>query len=712
MSKKQLYKFQRFGIIKIQDGCLYGFSIAHREVSKVKKSGSREFARLFRPSMRMYFFVLVLFVAAAVFFRQYLLAGVEAGLLLLLLLYSWLVERKRRASALDYIEATAYKLDGASKGMLLDMPLPTVIFSMADGRVLWSNKEFLNITEDREHFFEISVSDMAPGFSYKWLEEGKNTSPDYIRLGDRTYRVYGNVIKAEGGDSYWGLLYWVDVTELVKTEALYRASRPVIAVVMLDNYDELIKSMTDTAKSAVLASIDAIINDWAKGSGGYLSHYDRDRYVFIFTESFMPRLLADKFTVLDRVREIKGTGEIPATISIGIGRDARDLEEAYQYALLGVDMALSRGGDQAVIKNNYNFEFFGGRSVLVERRTKVKSRVMATALGRLMEDASNIIITGHKNSDLDCVGAAVGICCIARKLGKSAYYVTDPETTVAGPMLRRLRALPEYENVFISEQDAMLLADGKSLLVVVDTNRPEQVEAQNLLASCNRVAVIDHHRRAAEYIANAALNFHEPYASSASELAVELLQNLADSSDLLKTEAEAVLAGIVLDTKNFTMRTSSQTFEAAAFLRKAGSDTTEVKRLFQSDLPSTVAKYSIIQNAKIYRDGIAIAALDSQQDRIIAAQAADELLNITGINASFVLYSGADTVNISARSIGDVNVQFILEKLGGGGNRSQAGAQIQGKSAQTVLGELLGAIDAFLDNNSVSDNDMERTEQK
>ena len=679
----------------------------------MKNRGGREIYRLFRPSMRMYFVVLVIFVIAAVFFRQYYLAAGEAALIVLLLLYSWISGRRRRMRALDYIEATAYKLDGASKGMLLDMPLPTVIFSMADGQVLWSNKEFLKITEDREHFFEITVGDMAPGFSYKWLEEGKTAAPDYVRLGERVYRVYGNVIKAEGGDSYWGLLYWVDLTELVKTEEQYQLSRPLIAVVMLDNYEELIKSMTDTAKSAVLASIDAIINDWAKGSGGYLSHYDRDRYVFIFTESFMPSLLADKFSVLDRVREIKGTGEIPATISIGIGRGAKDLEEAYQFALLGIDMALSRGGDQAVIKNNYNFEFYGGRSVLVERRTKVKSRVMATTLGRLMGDASNIIITGHKNSDLDCLGAAVGLCCIARKLGKPAYFVTDPETTVAGAMLRKLHTLPEYERTFISEQDAMLLADGKTLLIVVDTNRPEQVEAQSLLASCNRVAVIDHHRRAAEYISDAALNFHEPYASSASELAVELLQYLAGTSDLLKTEAEAILAGIVLDTKNFTMRTGSQTFEAAAFLRKAGSDTTEVKRLFQSDLPSTVAKYSIIQNAKIYRDGIAIAALDTQQDRIIAAQAADELLNITGIDASFVLFAGPDTVNISARSIGNVNVQFVLEKLGGGGNRSQAGAQIRGKSAQTVLGELLSAIDAFLENESnVSDNEMERIEQR
>jgi len=648
--------------------------------------------------MRMYFLFLVLFTLAALVMKQFVLAAGEAAAVILLAVYSWFSGKRRKEKVLDYIEAAAYNLDGASKGMLLDMPVPMVIFSVDDGRVLWSNEDFLEITGDREHFFEISIREMVPGFGYKWLTEGKRMAPDYVAIGEKLYNVYGNVVKMDGkSNSYWGILYWVDVTEFAATERRYRESRPIVAVMMLDNYDELFKNVTETAKSAVLASVDSLVMEWTKGSGGYLSRYDRDRYIFIFEEAFMPKILADKFAVLDRVREIAGPGGIPATMSIGIGRGAKSLEEGFQYALLGIDMALSRGGDQAVIKNDQNFEFYGGHSVAVERRTKVKSRVMATALGELVRDASSIVITGHKHADLDCVGAAVGLCCIARKLGKPAYLVVDEATTVAGPALKRLRTLSEYQSVFISEDEAMLMADSKTLLVVVDTNRPDQVEAQSLLLSCNRIAVIDHHRRAAEYISNAALNFHEPYASSASELATELLQYLVEPADLLRIEAEAILAGIVLDTKNFTMRTGSRTFEAAAFLRKAGSDTTEVKRLFQNDFTSTVAKYSIIRNAKIYREGIAVAAMDGQEDRIIAAQAADELLNIVGIHTSFVVYSDSDTINISARSIGDVNVQYVLEKMGGGGNRSTAGAQIKGKTTQEVLNELLQAIDSFFE---------------
>lgn len=668
-----------------------------------------EIYRIFKPSMRLYFIMLVIFAAAAAIVKQYALAAGEAAVIIILLIYSWLSENRRKRRVIDYIETAAYSLDGASKGMMLDMPIPMVIFGMSDGHVIWSNQEFLKITGDREHFFEIEVGEMIKGLDYKWLADGKRMSPDYVEIGDSIYNVYGNIIKMDDSGSssgYWGILYWVDVTRLVNSERMYKASRPVVAVMMLDNYEELFKGVTETAKSTVLASIDTVITDWTKNSGGYISRYDRDRYIFIFEEAFMPQVLADKFSVLDKVREITGPGGIPATVSIGIGRGAKNLEEGFQFALLGVDMALSRGGDQAVIKNNNNFEFYGGHSLAVERRTKVKSRVTSNALGELIADASNIIITGHKHADLDCIGAAAGLCCISRKKGKKAYLVINFETTVAGNIINKLSKLPEYEGFFVSEDDAMLIADGKTLLIVVDTNRPDQVEAESLLASCNRIAVIDHHRRAAEYISNAALNFHEPYASSASELATELLQYIVEPSDLLKTEAEAIMAGIVLDTKNFTMRTGSRTFEAAAFLRRAGSDTTEVKRLFQSDLISTVSKYSIIRNAKIYREEIAIAAVETKEDRIIAAQAADELLNIKGIQTSFVLYTEDGVINISARSIGEINVQFILEKLGGGGNRSMAGAQVKGKNLQTVLTELIGAIDEFIsEEESAKEND-------
>jgi c-di-AMP phosphodiesterase-like protein len=359
-------------------------------------------------------------------------------------------------------------------------------------------------------------------------------------------------------------------------------------------------------------------------------------------------------------------------------------------------MALSRGGDQAVVKNQINFEFFGGRSKELEKRAKVKSRVMANAMGVLVEDASALFIMGHKYPDLDSIGAAAGVCALARKKGVPVHIIRDPDPNPATAMANHLAQLPEYVGVFITAQDAMVLSDAQSLLVVVDTNRPEQVQSEDLLASFTKVAVIDHHLRAATYIADAALNFYEPYASSASELVTELLQHLVDPADLLRAEAEALLAGIVLDTKNFTMRTGGSTFEAAAFLRRSGADTGEVKKMFQNDLESTLAKYNIIQNVRIYHKNIAVAPSETTVGRVTAAQAADELLSISGVEASFVLFPDNGRVIISARSNGSTNVQVILEKLGGGGNAATAGAQIPSDSLEQTLNDLLAAIDGYL----------------
>ena len=380
-----------------------------------------------------------------------------------------------------------------------------------------------------------------------------------------------------------------------------------------------------------------------------------------------------------------------------MGKDGGSFQELMQFANLSIEMALSRGGDQAVVRNQFTFEFYGGRSKETEKRTKVKSRVMANALSALVADSSQVFIMGHKSPDNDCMGAAAGVCAIARKKGVPAHIIREAGSPPAKVLMDKLAHLDEYQDCFLSAQEALLLADNRSLVVVVDTNRPEQVQSLDLVQSCNRVAVIDHHRRAATYIEGAALNYHEPYASSASELVTELLQYIADPTDLTRAEAEALLAGIVLDTKNFTMRTGGRTFEAAAFLRRAGADTAEVKKLFQNDLEGTIAKYAIIQNAKLYRDKIAIAVVDHTVGRIVAAQAADELLNIIGIDTSFVLYPDGERVIISARSMGDTNVQVILEKLGGGGNAAAAGGQISGKSLSQVATELSHAIDQYLE---------------
>ena len=397
------------------------------------------------------------------------------------------------------------------------------------------------------------------------------------------------------------------------------------------------------------------------------------------------------------MRSVVTEDGVAATLSIGVGKDVDDYETLYQNAMLSIEMALSRGGDQVVVRNRLDFEFYGGKSKSTEKRTKVKSRVMANALGELISDAGQIFVMGHKHADMDAVGAAAGICCIARKRGKKAQIVVDMEDNVAKPILAKLAALPEYKDVFISGSDAFISAQPGALLVVVDTNRPDLVESEQLLDACNRVAVIDHHRRAANYIESAALNFHEPYASSASELVTELLQYLADPTDLLRAESEALLAGIVLDTKNFTMRTGGRTFEAAAFLRRAGADTSDVQRFFQSDLAGMIERYEIIRHAELVNGDIAVAAVEKEIDRVTAAKTADELLTLSGIHASFVLFKNGTGVNLSARSLGEINVQFIMEKLGGGGNSTTAGGQVADASVDEVRARLLNAIDEYME---------------
>ena len=410
----------------------------------------------------------------------------------------------------------------------------------------------------------------------------------------------------------------------------------------------------------------------------------------------LDQMRQNRFRIIEEIHQIENPAGIAASISIGFGEDAATMEEGLQYADIGTELALSRGGDQAVVKNRVSFEFFGGRGFEVERRTKVKSRVMANTLAELIRDSSKIFVMGHKYADLDALGADVGICCLARKLGANPYIILDQNHNAVKPLQDLLKQDPYYRERFLSPHDAMIMADARTLLVVVDTNRPEQVEDASLLSSCNRVAVIDHHRVGATYIQNAALGFVEPYASSACELITEILQELIDVKDVSRLEAESLLSGIVLDTKSFSLRTGERTYDAAAWLRRCGADPATVKKLFQIDMDTTVARYKLMQNATLYR-GVAIVIPDEVQQRIVQAQAADELLNISGVEASVVASpDGKGGVYVSARSIGDLNVQILMEKLNGGGNRSAAAAQLPNTTVSEAEEKIHAAIDEYL----------------
>ena len=658
---------------------------------------NRKLARLFQPSFQLYFVCLVLFALISAFF-SIPLAVVELAAILALAVYSRQHTNRCRREIARYLENVTGTVDTATKDTMANSPLPMIIFRPESDDIIWTNDRFLQLTGEREHLFDAKLSALIPGFDSRWLMEGKTECPTEVEYGSRRFLVFGHLVRTGGrSGGFLATTYWVDVTEFSLIRDQYQATRPVAAVLLLDNYDELMKNLTENQRSALVSEIDARLDEWVAESGGMLRRYQRERYLFVFDEQYLAKFIENKFDILDAIHQVVNPSGINATLSIGVGKDGENYRELFQFANLSIDMALSRGGDQAVIRNKFTFEFYGGRSKETEKRTKVKSRVMANALSALVSDSSQVFIMGHRSPDNDCIGAAAGVCALCRKNGVPVHIIKEASPPPAQELIDRLAPLPEYQDCFLTAQEALLIADSRSLAVVVDTNRPDQVQAAELLESCNRVAVIDHHRRAATYIEGAALNYHEPYASSASEMVTELLQYIVEPNQILRSEAEALLAGIVLDTKNFTMRTGGRTFEAAAFLRRSGADTAEVKKLYQNDLADTVAKYALIQNAQLYRDHIALAVSRQPVGRIIAAQAADELLNIMGIDTSFVIAPEGDKVNLSARSLGDTTVQVIREKLGGGGNAAAAGGQVSGQSVDEVAQELKEAIDQYFE---------------
>ncbi|MGM9660042.1 MAG: DHH family phosphoesterase [Faecousia sp.] len=654
---------------------------------------NRKLNKLLKPGMGMYFLVMAAFCAAALLEGHFWMAAVETSVTLLVFVL-YVVNRNRRDRQLQrYIQTVSNTLEATSQG---ESPLPAVLIRLGDGVIIWANHRFSELTGYADTMLEQQLEEVLPDFSLDWLESGKTESPRDASLGDRRYRVYGTTVRAEDSrGTMLGVLYFSDLTELYQIRDEYIRSRPVVSIILIDNYEELSKNLTEGAISTMNAQLNEIITQWTEGYNGLLRKLERNRFLFIFEKRDLQRAVEDKFSLLEKIHEITNPSGLPASISIGLGVDGANFEESYNFAALGIEMALSRGGDQAVVKDRFNFSFYGGRSREADYRSKVRSRVTANSLMELIGQSGHVFVMGHKNADLDAVGAAVGVCCLCRKKGKKCSIVIDLEKNAAPKLISEIQAEPQYRDVFISGQDALLMADNRSILVVVDTNRPDQVECEPLLEAITKVCVIDHHRRAADYISPVVVNLHEPYASSTAELVTELLQYAVEKKDVLPIEAKSLMAGICLDTKFFNVRTGERTFEAAAALRRLGADTTEVKLLLQSDFQDTMAKYQIIKSSRLYRQEIAIAALNTPTTRILAAQAADELLNISGITASFVLYPDDDQVIISARSIGSANVQMILEPLGGGGNTATAGAQVKNATVKDTLDRLVESIDRF-----------------
>ncbi len=640
----------------------------------------------------LFYLMAAVMVAMAVFTYHYnkIAAAVEltaAGLSVLAVLVSDFLYTRNASGA---IRGAKRVFTAEERQAFEEFALPVAVVAPA-GDVVWANEAFSkSLCGGGEYQGENVMRFLYPK-TFRQVMGEKGTAVTYH---GREYTVYG--ARAQGGY----LLYFVDDTYFKTIQKEYREKRPVVCMAVFDNRDELARDSVGGDDSRVTAEVEAVLRRWVvEDMGGFIRRLNNGRYLFVTDDAHIEEAKQRRFRVLDDVREIKNAGNMSATVSIGVGRGAADVAESERWARQALDMALGRGGDQVAVKQKGDtYEFFGGLSKGVEKRDKVRTRVIAATLSDHVRASDKVFIMGHKNSDLDSVGAAAGMWAAIRKgLEKPAYIVLNRAQTLAGPLVDRVENAYPEEDVFITPAEALQNATERSLLIVVDTHSVSFVESSSLLEKVPRIVVIDHHRMMVSHIKNALIFYHEPYASSASEMVTELAQYIKASA-IEGVDAEALLAGIALDTKNFVLKTGVRTFEASAFLRRRGADTVAVKKMFSNTLENYKQKAQLVSGAELYKGcAIATSNWDLANMRIAAAQAADELLSIQGVKASFVLFRSGSDVNISARSLGDVNVQVILEGFGGGGHFTMAGAQLKDISMSEARRALIRALDQKLE---------------
>ena len=571
---------------------------------------------------------------------------------------------------------------------MFNLPMPAAVVTQRR-EVIWYNDAFRKVLSEEDLY-----GSYLNRITFRSLEELKHHQGDVISYKDKHYKVY--IVSSDSETEALHLLYFIDVTELYDTMRKYQMTRPVVMVILLDSYEEIVKNARESEKTQILSEVNRLLEQYIGKTTGFIIRLERDRYMAIIERQHFDKMLQDRFTILDETKNILTTERVPITLSIGIGYQADTFAENEQDARQALEMALGRGGDQVALMIEGGFKFYGGASKGVEKRTKVKSRIVASAMSELILNSDQVLIMGHKFADLDAVGSAIGMARACQCLGKEVHIVLDYHKCLADTLVDHYRKFEQDERLFIPPHEAMSLACRGTLLIIVDTHSPHFVESAEVYQACKNVVVIDHHRKMVDYIDNAVIFYHEPYASSASEMVTELVQYLGNECVLAHYHAEALLSGIMLDTKNFIMKTGVRTFEAAAYLKKMGADTVEVRKLFASSMDSYQNKTKLVASAEVY-NGCAIACSDLLTDdiRVVAAQAADDLLGINGVDASFVMYEQGDTVNVSARSMGAMNVQVIMETLGGGGHLTMAAAQIADSDMPKVKQLLLNAIDDY-----------------
>ena len=622
----------------------------------------------------------------------------------LIMSYTYFANNKRKSEISQHLQDLTLNVNAAAKNSLIHSPFPLIILE-TDGNIIWRSTRYVSefANEDMSIYIEDLLQKINKNIEEQEEEKEKNII-EHIRIGNNDYKVLGEFVKSgtinkkKQSDKYMMILYFIDETEENKLKREYENSKNCVGIIMIDNYEETMTQIDAEERPQLLAEIEKSIYEWANRVDGIIIKSDRDRFIYVFDYKYLEKIKEDKFSILDTIKDIS-SNKVQVTLSIAISNDGESNKEKYKTAGATMDVILGRGGDQAAIRENERYQFFGGRTTEFEKRTKVKARIVAHALEELIKETDQIMIMGHTNPDIDAIGSALGIYRLAKSLDKEAYIVASTDGMALKELLQSLNEDKEYDGVIINKEVAENQITPETLLIVVDTHKTSYVEAPELLERTSKIAIIDHHRRSPDFIQDSILTFHEVYASSAAELVTELLQYTESQPKLTTLEAEALYAGIMMDTKNFTFKTGVRTFEAAAYLRRYGVDIIKVKKWFQSDLETYKKIMNIIDKTEIVKDLIGISTYESEDKDagIVCAKAADELLTIGNITTSFVIGNVGEKVSISGRSIGEINVQLILEKMGGGGHATVAGAQIEKKSIEEVKEELIQRINEYFE---------------
>lgn len=585
------------------------------------------------------------------------------------------------------------KFSAEENGELRNFPLPVVLFDNTD-KIIWYNNIFQRVFLKEKPTEGVDVKQFTSGQGINIIRENMYIECEY---GNKKYTVFSGSTAYKGETVY--SLYFVEDTELKNYRTAYDKSRPVLMVISLDGVEDSLRDFRESQKAGILGDVESIAENYFAQYNCISRKLGNNRFIALCEKESFERMRADKFPLLAAVRSYTYNGKaVGITLSIGAGTGAT-LPECETVARQALDMAMGRGGDQIAIKTDKNdFEFFGGVSKGVEKRTKVRTRMVASAIGEIIKSSSNVLIMGHRFADLDALGSAVGMAVICNALGKDAKIVMSSKTTLAMPLAKHLIA-NGMDHLLVEPEDAEEYIDKRTLLVVVDTHRKSFLEYQELFDLVNTVVVIDHHRKTVDHINKAVIFYHEPNASSASEMVTELIEYIDADVKVPQVCAEALMSGITLDTKNFVMKTGVRTFEAAAYLRSMGADTVKVKQLFSNSMKTQKDKSEVVKNAAMYENcAVGVIDFECENVRIVASQAADELLNIDDVIASFTVFKTGDTINISARSYGELNVQLVMEELGGGGHQTMSAAQLQGETFENALSRLKNAIDSVKDN--------------